>query len=191
MKGIMKKLSAVFAVVMLMGALAACGQNSTPADSKDTKGEMFPKFTAQDLNGNDVSQEIFKDHPATVINIWATYCSPCVGEMPTLEEMSKDLAKKDVAFIGICSDASSSPQTLAEAKKIAKDTGVTFTNLAMNSSKPVDDFLSSVVAVPTTIIVDRNGNIVGDRIFGAFNSQKAIDNLNKRVDEVIAKDSEK
>lgn len=126
----------------------------------------FPAFSAQDLHGNTVTNEIFAGKDLTVVNIWGTFCGPCINEMPELAAWSAEMPE-NVQIIGLVSDLYSADDadTLDTALQICEATGVTFTNIVAE-----DEFyalLSEVVGVPTTLFVDGSGMIVGDPVVGA------------------------
>lgn len=169
-----KTILLLFLAVVSMG-LVACKSNSA-------KVENFPTFTAQDMNGNKVTNDIFNKSKLSVVNFWFTGCEACIGEMPELEKLSTKLKEKDVQLIGICTDANNEDYK-AEAKKILEKNGVTFTNLAMDSNSEIDSYLKSIVAFPTTIIVNSEGKIVGETIIGGLDDEKQIEKLMTQIDE--------
>lgn len=184
MNKVFKKVMAIVAVVALTFSLAACG--SSP-ETKTKLPETFPAFTATDLTGKSVSSDMFKDNAVTVLNLWFTGCEACVQEMPQLEKISKELEAKGGKMVGICTDATDDKMK-KEATDILKKSGATYTNLSVDNDSEAGKFLGTVMAYPTTLLVDRQGHIVGDAIVGSIDSQEQIDNLMKRVDEIVAKD---
>jgi thiol-disulfide isomerase/thioredoxin len=153
-------------------AMSGCGgggsseSSGSGTQSAQTAGSGI-SFKTTDLEGNAVdSKELFAKNKVTMINIWGTYCGPCVEEMPELEQMSKEYADKGAAIVGLVVDVTEADDSkLAEAKSIVKDTGVTYVNL-----KAWDGFKDQLAApgTPTTYFVDSNGNIVGTPIVGAL-----------------------
>lgn len=182
MNKIIKKLTVLMTLVVLATSLVACG------GKKEVANEKFPDFTAKDFQGNTVSQDIFKENSVTVVNVWFTGCKACIQEMPQLEKISNDLKAKGVGFVGICVDAED-PSLKAEGEKILKQAGVTYPNLITDHSEAIDKYLNGIVAFPTTLFVDKEGNIVGEPMVGSIDGQKGIDDLNKRVDEILAKEN--
>lgn len=120
-------------------------------------------FTTTDLDGNEVTESIFSGYDLTVINVWGTFCGPCIGEMPELAQWHKELPE-NVQLIGLVSDVNESGDVSA-AQKILSDTGVEFVNLL--SSNSLIPLLSMSQYVPTTYFVDSEGKMVGDPIVGA------------------------
>lgn len=136
----------------------------------------FQTFTDTDLEGNAVTQAVFENYDLTIVNIWATWCGPCVSEMKDLEELHQSLPE-NANIIGICIDALDSPDT---AKQILADNGVTFTQLT-GSGELQDDLLNYIMAVPTTLFIASDGSIVGDPIEGAMSAQAYLRELEARM----------
>jgi thiol-disulfide isomerase/thioredoxin len=136
-------------------------------ENNETVFDSFvPDFSAADLNGNKVSAGIFAEHDLTVVNIWGTFCGPCIAEMPELGEWARNMDRK-VALIGIVGDImnESDEETIALAQDILKNAEADFVNLIPNDT--LSAFLEGVIAFPTTIFVDSTGAIVGEPIVGA------------------------
>ncbi len=121
-------------------------------------------FEGTDLDGNKVNTaDLFAGHKVTMVNFWATWCNPCIGELPELERMSKEFEKKDCQIIGICIDAYED-STIATAKDIIANSGVDYTNLR-GWETLLDEIPTS--GYPTTYYVDSEGKIIGNRLTGA------------------------
>lgn len=119
-------------------------------------------FTAKDLDGNTyISDQLFRNYKITMVNVWATYCAPCVGEMPTFEKLSKEFSEDGYGMIGIIADGDTKSK---DAKEIIKATGVTYPNICLNEDL---QRLLQIQVTPTTYFVDKKGNILGDPIYGA------------------------
>ena len=154
----MKKVVAILATGLLFAVLAiGCGQEpNEPAANGN-----LSSFTAQSVQGETITQDILADYDLTMINIWATWCGPCVQEMPELQEVSLK-APDNVNVIAICIDAD---QETALAQQILSDSGATFTTLIGN--KELGDKLTNYVSgFPTTVFVDSKGNLVGKALSG-------------------------
>lgn len=184
MKNMFKKITFVLAVVFITLTFTACSNSSESVDAK-----TFPKFTGEDMAGNKVTEEVFKESPVTVVNLWFTGCKACIMEMPELQKKSEEWKKKGVNTIGICADIQGKEEVKKEAKKILDSKGVTYRNLSIDSGEESDKFMMGITTFPTTLLVDRNGNIVGDPIYGTIDNEKATNEINKRIDEIIAKDN--
>ena len=194
-----KTLALIFAVLMIVSCFTACGGTGSGDDTSTTSGGSdsimvpeeslddvkygsFGKFTAVDLAGNKVTEDIFKGKKLTMINIWATFCGPCIGEMPDLETLSREYADKDFQIIGIVCDVNYTPDSTgydadlyASALDIVEMTSVTYKNLLPSNSLDMIK-LMEVYSVPETIFVDETGEIVGTNYVGSrsYESWKAI-----------------
>ena len=168
------------------------GDMSVPAESgKPTeKGDLtkFPAFDGRDLDGNEVkSGALFAGNTVTVVNFWFTTCSPCVGELADLDALNKRLAEKGGAVIGINSFTLDGDKTaINDAKDILTKKGVSYKNIWFDSKSEAGKFTSGLFSYPTTYVVDKNGNIVGDPIVGAITGKKQAEALEKLIDQAIA-----
>lgn len=147
----------------------------------------FPSFQGKDLDGNDVnSSELFANNTVTVVNFWFTTCNPCVGELGDLEALNKELAQKGGSVVGINSfTLDGDSKAISEAKDILNKKGVTYKNLWFDSSSEAGKFTSGLYSFPTTYVVDKNGNIVG-QVVGAITSAEQSKTLNALIDQAIA-----
>ena len=152
-----------FSTIFLAAGCSA--ENGKPAQ-ETAAANKFPAFNTVDVNGNTVTQDIFKGKKITVVNIWGTFCPPCIEEMPELGKWAREMPQ-DVQIIGIVCDASSKndKETKAAAVRILNDAHVGFVNLMPDEG--LMKYLDNVEAMPTTIFVDGNGNIVGEKVVGA------------------------
>lgn len=156
-----------------------------PADPENANS-VLGAFTAPTVDGGEATQDIFADHELTMVNIWATYCGPCLGEMPDLGALNRDYAEKGFQVVGIPVDVLNSDGTISDqqvdlAKEIAEKTGADYTHLL-----PSEDLLragvASVSSVPTTFFLDRNGNQVGEAYLGARSRSKWEEIVNELLD---------
>ena len=172
------------------------GDMSVPAGSDMTNppddGSMqkFPAFEGKDLDGNPVkSDELFSANAVTVVNFWFTTCNPCVGELSELDALNKELAKKGGALIGVNTFTLDGDEAaISEAKDVLAKKGVTYQNVYFASDGEAGKFTTNIFAYPTTYVVDRNGNIVGDPIVGAITEKKQAEMLQKLIDQALAAD---
>lgn len=139
-------------------------------EEESNSGFYFADFEAEDLDGNAVDESIFENAEVTMINIWGTFCGPCINEMPYLGELSGEWSGK-VQIIGVCSDIADSSGNAAEAgiseaKDIVEQTGASYVHLAPNPEM-MQGYLQYVMAVPTTLFVDQDGNQIGKIVMGA------------------------
>ena len=172
------------------------GDMSVPAGSDMTNppddGSMqkFPAFEGKDLDGNPVkSDELFSANAVTVVNFWFTTCNPCVGELSELDALNKELAKKGGALIGVNTFTLDGDEAaISEAKDVLAKKGATYQNVYFDSDGEAGKFTTNIFAYPTTYVVDRNGNIVGDPIVGAITEKKQAETLQKLIDQALAAD---
>ena len=153
-------------------------------------GQKFPAFAGRDLEGNEVSsEELFSGNAVTVVNFWFTTCNPCVGELAELDGLNQELAQKGGALIGINAFTLDGDEgAIAEAKDILTKKGVTYQNVYFPSDSEAGKFTANIFAYPTTYVVDRGGNIVGDPIVGAITDKKQAQTLQERIDQALAAD---
>ena len=161
---------------------------TTPPD--DGSMQKFPAFEGKDLDGNTVkSDELFSANAVTVVNFWFTTCKPCVSELGDLEALNKSLAEKGGTVVGINAFTLDGDETaIAEAKAVLAKKGATYRNLTFASGSEAGVLTGNVFAFPTTYVVDRNGNIVGDPIVGAITEKKQAETLQKLIDQALAAD---
>lgn len=189
-----KRILPVFMVTaMLVATMTACGSkdnsgsmttgNKTVASSNKAAGEKFPGFKGKDFEGNDVDESLFSKNDVTLVNFWFNGCSACVNEMPALEEFSKKLKEQGAELIGINAGTASDEEGLAEAKDILSKQGVTYRNLILPNDH---EYVRKVFSFPTTVIVDKNGNIIGDPIVGAIEDEKKQAEILKVIKEIKA-----
>ena len=152
--------------------------------------EKFPSFEGKDLDGNAVkSDELFSANAVTVVNFWFTTCNPCVGELSQLDALNQELAKKGGALIGINTFTLDGDETaIAEAKDVLAKKGATYQNVYFDSDGEAGKFITNIFAYPTTYVVDRNGNLVGEPIVGAITEPKQAETLQTLIDQAIAAD---
>ena len=156
----------------------------------DGSMQKFPAFEGKDLDGNPVkSDELFSANAVTVVNFWFTTCNPCVGELAELDALNKELAKKGGALIGVNTFTLDGDEAaISEAKDVLAKKGVTYQNVYFDSDGEAGKFTTNIFAYPTTYVVDRSGNIVGDPIVGAITEKKQAETLQKLIDQAIAAD---
>ena len=162
---------------------------SMPADTGDM--QKFPAFEGRDLDGNEVrSDELFSGNTVTVVNFWFTTCGPCVGELAELDALNKELMEKGGALIGINAFTLDGGDTeISDAKDVLMKKGATYQNVYFDSDSEAGKLAGTIYAYPTTYVVDRSGNIVGEPIVGAITGKTQAEALQKRIDETIEADS--
>ena len=217
MKIAAKVLAVATAVALGAFALAGCsssnskeddktGESAGMTDGKDSMGkdsageadktansekQKFPQFKAEDLaTGETVDESIFSENAVTVVNFWFSGCSPCVNEMPHIQKESEQLKKANIGFLGISADAAYGDDVMKETKDIMSKQGVTYRNIAMPTDGEGREYVDKIRAFPTTVLVDREGNIIGKPIEGAIADEGGLSTtLLERINEILDKDS--
>ena len=162
------------------------------ADKMAEQGSMqkFPAFEGKDLDGNTVkSDELFSGNTVTVVNFWFTTCNPCVGELAELDALNKELAEKGGSLIGVNTFTLDGDEAaISEAKDVLAKKGATYQNVYFDSDGEAGKFTTNIFAYPTTYVVDRSGNIVGEPIVGAITEKKQAETLQKLIEQALAAD---
>ena len=169
-------------------SMPAGSDTSTPPD--DGSMQKFPAFEGKDLDGNTVkSNELFSANAVTVVNFWFTTCNPCVGELSELDALNKELAEKGGSLIGVNTFTLDGDEAaISEAKDVLAKKGATYQNVYFDSDGEAGKFTTNIFAYPTTYVVDRSGNIVGEPIVGAITEKKQAETLQKLIDQALAAD---
>ena len=169
-------------------SMPAGSDTSTPPD--DGSMQKFPAFEGKDLDGNMVkSDELFSANAVTVVNFWFTTCNPCVGELSELDALNKELAEKGGSLIGVNTFTLDGDETaISEAKDVLAKKGATYQNVYFDSDGEAGKFTTNIFAYPTTYVVDRSGNIVGEPIVGAITEKKQAETLQKLIEQALAAD---
>ena len=178
--------------------LTACGSNNTNQNTADlpssttesaqesSKG-VLSDFTATDLNGNTVDPSIFADYDLTMVNVWATYCTPCLKEMPDLGELAAEYEDKGVRIVGLVSDAmnadgSISADQVETAQAIVDSTGADYLHIL--PSEDLMGIVYQITSVPTTFFVDSTGAQVGTAYIGAKSKEDWASIIDSTLAEV-------
>ena len=169
-------------------SMPAGSDTSNPPD--DGSMQKFPAFEGKDLDGNTVkSDELFSANAVTVVNFWFTTCNPCVGELSELDALNKELAEKGGSLIGVNTFTLDGDEAaISEAKDVLAKKGATYQNVYFDSDGEAGKFTTDIFAYPTTYVVDRSGNIVGEPIVGAITEKKQAETLQKLIDQALAAD---
>ena len=178
-------------------SVPAGNDTTTPPDdgsmqkSDDGSMQKFPTFEGKDLDGNTVkSDELFSGNAVTVVNFWFTTCNPCVGELSDLDALNKELAEKGGSLIGVNTFTLDGDEAaISEAKDVLAKKGATYQNVYFDSDGEAGKFTANIFAYPTTYVVDRNGNIVGDPIVGAITEKNQAEALQAQIDKALAADA--
>ena len=169
-------------------SMPAGSDTSTPPD--DGSMQKFPAFEGKDLDGNTVkSDELFSGNTVTVVNFWFTTCNPCVGALAELDALNKELAEKGGSLIGVNTFTLDGDEAaISEAKDVLAKKGATYQNVYFDSDGEAGKFTTNIFAYPTTYVVDRSGNIVGEPIVGAITEKKQAETLQKLIEQALAAD---
>ena len=156
---------------------------------EDDTAPKFPAFEGMDLDGNAVTSELFKDNSVTVINFWFSGCAPCIGELGELNTLNETLKLRGGAVIGVNTDTlGGDKRMINEAKKLLEKKGAAYQNIYFPEDSEAGVLAYSIMAFPTTVVVDRNGRLVGEPILGSINNEAQMKALQALIDEVLAKD---
>ena len=161
-----------------------------PGDSmEDDSSEKFPAFEGSDLDGNPVTSELFKENSVTVVNFWFSSCAPCIAELSELNALNEDLKLKGGAVIGINADTIGGDESMImEARSILEKKGAMYQNIYFPVESEAGQLTYSITAFPTTVVVDRNGRMVGEPILGGINNEAQMKALQDLIDETLARD---
>ncbi len=167
----MKKLLTFFAALALFIS-AAFGQSL--------------EFNAKTIDNKNVTQAVFQDADLTMVNIWGTFCPPCINEMPDLGKLNSSYKKGQFQVVGIVIDAVNRkgiavPKTVEAAKKIVQTTKADYLHIVPDE-KLLSGVLSAVTVVPTTFFVNKKGEITGY----AYTGSRSFEDWKKIVDELLA-----
>ena len=136
-----------------------------------------------------MDDELFAGNAATVVNFWFTTCNPCVGELSELDALNKELAEKGGTLIGVNTFTLDGDEAaISDAKDVLAKKGATYQNVYFDSDSEAGKFTANIFAYPTTYVVDRSGNIVGDPVVGAITGKTQAETLQKLIDQALAAD---
>ena len=166
---------------------SAASESSDNASSKsDESTGVFKGFKGKDLDGNDVDDSLFAKNKVTVVNFWFSGCKPCVGELSKLNELNEKLKEMGGEVVGINTDTLDNNEAgIKEAKEILKAQGASYKNLTVDSNSTVGKYAGNIMAFPTTVLVDKDGNIVGEPFMGGIDDQSNYDQLMKQIQSVL------
>ena len=166
---------------------SAASESSDNASSKsDESTGVFKGFKGKDLDGYDVDDSLFAKNKVTVVNFWFSGCKPCVGELSKLNELNETLKEMGGEVVGINTDTLDNNEAgIKEAKEILKAQGASYKNLTFDSNSTVGKYAGNIMAFPTTVLVDKDGNIVGEPFMGGIDDQSNYDQLMKQIQSVL------
>ncbi len=197
----MKKYLVIILSIMLV-ALAACsnkaqpspeqGESETVTAAPENEAEKEPigilsKFSTTDIDGSSVNESVLAEYDLTMVNVWATFCAPCINEMPDLGEIAAEYKEQGVQILGLVSDVLNSDGSLSESQISTASDIVDTTKANYIHMLPSDDLmglLSQISSVPTTFFVDKNGNLVGEVYVGSNSKEDWKTIINQTLSEV-------
>lgn len=194
-----KKLLFAIITIILIGSLFACGTNSDNEENDTNQAETsskqaekeqnnsenwFANLKTTDINGNEVTSDLFAEKELTLINVWATFCNPCISEIPELEKLYQE---GEIGVVGLLVDTTSEKliEGLTEEEKelgleIIELTKATYPQILVSKEMLETDFIN-LRAFPTTYIVDKNGNFVGKKLEGAKDKENWLEVIRERM----------
>ena len=165
---------------------------ATDAENNSEDASPFRDFSGQDYDGNTVDESLFSNNAVTVVNFWFTGCKPCVAELSKLNELNDAIKSMGGEVVGINTETfDANKDAIKEAASVLESQGAKYRNLSIDSDSAAGKYASDIMAFPTTILVDRNGNIVGEPMLGGIDNQDNYDTLLKQIQSVIDADSAK
>ena len=175
--------------------IAAIESKDNASDASDQNSETgdaspFKNFSGTDYDGNAVDESLFSNNAVTVVNFWFTGCKPCVAELSRLNELNDAIKSMGGEVIGINTETfDGNEDAIKEAASVLESQGAAYRNLSIDSDSDAGKYASAIMAFPTTILVDRNGAIVGEPMLGGIDNQDNYDTLLKQIQEVIDADN--
>lgn len=165
--------------------------SGTSEQTNDSREESpFKNFSGTDFDGNSVDESLFSGNAVTVVNFWFTGCKPCVAELSKLNELNDTLREMGGEVIGINTETfDGNEAAIKDAAAILESQGAAYRNFSIDSDSDAGKYAANIMAFPTTILVDRNGNIVGEPLLGGIDNQDNYDALMKQIQSVIDSDS--
>ena len=166
--------------------IAQLPQGDTASDT--VSANSFPQFDGYDLDGNKVDSSLFSENEFTVVNFWFSGCKPCVAELGELDKLNKEISEQGGEVIGINVETlDGNEQNIETAKQILETKGASYRNIYFDSASDAGKFSLGIMAFPTTYVIDKNGNIVGEPLLGGIDSEE---NLNTLLDTISKAGSE-
>lgn len=185
----MKKTITFFLALLLLTGCGTQAPSDTPvAEEIATEAESstiaFGAFSAETLDGEAVTEAIFAEADLTVVNLWGTFCGPCIQEMPTLGLLHEEL--ENVQVLGIVLDCNDQfggidPDQAALANDIMEQTGAGYPSLVLNQSLAAIG-MANFQYIPTTLFVDKDGNVIGSEIVGAMDESAWRETITERLE---------
>ena len=172
--------------------IAALPTDSDNESTNAATGSSFPQFEGNDFDENKVDSSIFAENAVTVVNFWFNDCKPCVEELSEMNALNDRIREQGGEVIGVnVGTLDGNEENIATAKQILETKGAKYRNIYFDSNSDAGKFALGVTAFPTTYVIDRNGNIVGEALLGGIDNDDNLNTLQNTIDEVLAKDAQK
>ena len=173
-------------IAKLEKEIAASDSSSSSSSNSAESTGVFHGFKGKDLDGNDVDESLFAKNKVTVVNFWFSGCKPCVEELSKLNELNEKIKEMGGEVVGINTDTLDDNQDgIKEAKEILKAQGASYKNLTFESDSTVGKYAGNIMAFPTTVLVDKDGNIIGEPFMGGIDDQSNYEQLMKQIQSVL------
>lgn len=176
---------------------ASTNSESSISESEDSVSTSGPNddnpyydldfsFESEDIFGNSINDDVFKNADLTLLNIFATWCPPCVEEMPHLSSLNEEFKDKSFQVVGFCVDLrnteSGEPdnEAIATAKELYSNVNSSYPYII-----PDETFLNGILFVqyfPTTVFLDKNGKMIGEPVVGANSYEGWKEEITKRLE---------
>ncbi len=173
-------------IAKLAKEIAASDSSGSSSSSSAESTGVFQSFKGKDLDGNDVDESLFTQNKVTVVNFWFSGCKPCVEELSELNELNDELKEMGGEVVGINVDTLDDNQDgIKEAKEILKAQGASYKNLTFASDSAAGKYARTIMAFPTTVLVDKDGNIVGEPFMGGIDNPSIYEQLMKQIQSIL------
>ena len=173
-------------IAKLEKEIATSASSSSSSSSSADSAGVFHGFKGKDLDGNDVDESLFSKNKVTVVNFWFSGCKPCVEELSKLNELNDKIKKMGGEVVGINTDTLDDNQDgIKEAKDILKSQGASYKNLTFASDSTVGKYAGNIIAFPTTVLVDKGGNIISEPFMGGIDDQANYEQLMKQIQSIL------
>ena len=179
-------------IAEIQDKLSATDSSAASDSGADTDSSAFKNISGTDFDGNKIDESLFSNNAVTVLNFWFSGCKPCVAELSKLNELNEAIKSMGGQVIGVNTETFDGNETaIEEAKSILESQGAEYRNVCFDSDSDAAQYASNIMAFPTTILVDRNGNIVGEPMLGGIDQQENYDQLMEQIQSVIDADNAK